>query len=197
MHLAMSRIHTKGRRYTVIAAFGAVAFISGCSSPGEESFDRSSEFRDIAAETDLTAPSDISNLQGKATYTGVAVADFGGFSGTADAKLVADFDTQEIEGSLTSWKDLDPINHTLRGQIDLSNGQIADDGSFTSQMAGNIERNAAGSTDTPDLRAFHGSASGQIYDSVNGATASHLNGSFEGVGVNGNFGVDGEFVARQ
>ncbi|WP_289069409.1 hypothetical protein [uncultured Aliiroseovarius sp.] len=189
MHLAVSQIHSIGRRFAVIAALGAVALTSGCGSTRDDNFDRSSEFRDLAAQIDLTAPSDVSSLQGKATYNGVATADFGGFGGTADAKLAADFDTQEIEGKMTSWKDLDPHNYELRGQIDLTNGKIANDGSFTSQMAGNIERDVAGSnqSDTPVLLIFEGDADGQIYDSVDGASASHLKGSFSGGGVSGAF----------
>ena len=181
---------SKGHCAATIAALGAAVLTSGCASPREINFDRSQLFTEIAAGIDRNAPSNVSGMQGRATYNGVAQADFGGFSGTSDATLTADFETQTIAGSLTSWKDLDPRNYELRGQVLLSNGAIDDDGSFTSQMAGNIER-VERANPNPVLRIFAGTAEGQIYDSVQGAAASHMAGSFVGTGVSGGF------VARQ
>lgn len=187
-------LRSMGHFAATIAALGAALLTSGCASPREVNFDRSELFTEIAAGIDGSAPSDVSGMQGRATYNGVAEANFGEFGGTANATLTADFETQTIAGSLTSWKDLDPLNYELRGQVQLSNGAIADDGSFTSQMAGNIERieRTVGPTSPdPVLKVFAGTAEGQIYDSVQGAAASHLAGSFVGTGVSGGF------VARQ
>jgi hypothetical protein len=195
----MYALKWKRNRITVVVALGFVAWTSGCETAREENFDRSNLFTDIAAQTNLNAPSDVSGFQGQATYTGATIADFGGFGGTADMTLTADFDAQTIAGSMTSWEDLSPLTHVLRGQVQISNGAIANDGSFTSDMAGNIERNIFGLNDPstqPIVMVFSGSANGQIYDSTAGASASHLNGSFSGTDTGGG-AVGGSFVAKQ
>jgi hypothetical protein len=199
MSKILHELQWKGNRLVVVAALGFAAWTSGCGTAREENFDRSNLFTQIAAQTNLNATSDVNNLQGKATYTGAAIANFGSFGGTADMTLTADFDAQAITGSMTSWEDLSPLTHILRGQVQLSNGAIANDGSFTSNMAGNIERNPLGLDDPsnqPILKVFNGSANGQIYDSVAGATASHLNGSFGGIDTGGG-AIDGSFVAKR
>lgn len=198
MRALLSQFHSKSHRVAVMAALGVVAWTSGCGGIAQEkNFDRSNTFTELSAQIDNNAPTDVSRLQGQATYNGVAMADFVEFSGTADARLTADFSQKTINGSLTSWKDLDPSNYQLRGQIQLSNGTISNDGSFAAKMAGNIERDILGPHDVtrpPILMVFDGTAAGQIYDSVGGATASHLNGSFTATG--GSM-VNGSFIAGQ
>ncbi len=203
------QFQSKTRRLAVMAALGVVVWTSGCGGAREDNFDRSQLFTEIASQTDFSAPSDVSGRQGQASYNGTATADFGGFSGTADATLNADFDTKTISGSMTSWEDLDSLNYVLRGQVQLSNGSISNDGSFTSTMTGNIERNQLDRNPfeenslrekdpivSPVLKVFGGSAGGQIYDSVGGAKASHVNGVFTGTDQNGGT-VNGGFIAKQ
>jgi hypothetical protein len=203
----LHHFHSKSQRAATFAVLGALALTSGCGSDAQETnFDRGNLFTEIAAGINTSAPSDVSALQGQATYNGAAKANFaatsgfGGFGGTADARLTADFKNRTISGSMTSWKDLDPLNHELRGQIQLSSGVIADNGSFTTTMTGNIERTVlTGETNpanVPDLRVFTGTADGQIFDSVQGAAASHVAGAFIGTELGGG-SVDGAFVARQ
>lgn len=184
-----------------VGALIATVFVAGCGSDAQEAnFDRSDLFTEIAGGIDTNAPSDVAGLQGQATYRGVAIADFGEFGGTADANLTADFSSKTISGSMTAWEDLDPLNYELRGQVQLSSGVIDDDGSFTTAMAGNIERTVLRGTtnvnNVPVLKVFSGTADGQIFDSVDGAEASHLGGSFIGSDTGGG-GVSGDFVARQ
>lgn len=195
MRVLLSQFHSKSHRVAVVAALGVVVWTSGCETAQQKNYDRSNLYTELAAQIDNNAPTDVSGLQGQATYNGAAMADFGGFSGTADARLTADFSEKTINGSLTSWKDLDPENYRLRGQILLSNGAISNDGSFTAEMAGNIERDTLGPqdfTNPPILKVFEGAAAGQIYDSVGGATASHLKGLF--TTTSGNI-VNGSFIA--
>jgi hypothetical protein len=175
--------------------------LSGCGSDAQEAnFDRSDLYTDIAGEINTNAPSDVSGLQGQATYEGAAIADFGGFGGTADANLAADFKTKTISGNLTSWEDLDPLNYELRGGVTLTGGTIQDDGSFSTVVAGNIERTVVRGTTNPDnvpvLKVFAGTAEGQIFDSNQGAKASHLIGAFSATDVGGGE-VSGGFVARE
>lgn len=185
----------ESRRLTILAAFNAVILVSGCETAQEANFERSNRFTELSSQIDTNAASDTSDLQGQATYNGVAAADFGEFSGTSDANLKADFNTKTISGSMTSWKDLDPENYELRGQVLLSNGVISDDGSFSSQMAGNIERDSTAAFKqgiSPVLKVFNGDATGQIYNSVDGAVASHVNGSFE---ASSGDTISGSFIA--
>jgi hypothetical protein len=184
-----------------LGALISTVFLSGCGSDAQEAnFDRSDLFTEIASEINTNAPSDVSGLQGQATYEGVAIADFGGFGGTADANLAADFKTKTISGSLTSWEDLDPLNYELRGRVELTNGAIEDDGSFSTAVAGNIERTVLRGTTNPEnvplLKVFGGTAEGQIFDSNQGAPASHLIGAFSATDSDGG-NVNGEFVARE
>lgn len=192
---------SKGNCAGSICALVATVFISGCGSDAQETnFDRSDDFTEIASRIDTSAPSDVSGLQGQATYRGVATADFGGFGGTADANLTANFKDRTISGNMSDWEDLDPANHKLRGEILLSNGTIADNGSFSTAMVGNIERTVRiGETNpanVPVLKVFAGAADGQIYDSVTGETASHVIGAFAGDASDGGT-VSGQFVAGQ
>jgi hypothetical protein len=209
MMTASNLLHSSGHRSVGFVALGLILLTSGCSTSSEnreDNFDRSELFTDIISQTDLDALSDVSGLEGSATYTGVAAANFGAFSGTSDATITADFDTNAISGSMTSWTDTDP-DYELRGQVLLSNGTISDDGSFASVMAGNIERRNLGSggvivddvfvlDDAVDLIVFGGAAEGQIYDSIDGAAASNLIGEFNGLIVGGG-DVIGGFVATE
>jgi hypothetical protein len=197
--------HSSGHRSVGFVALGLILLTSGCGTPSEnreDNFERSELFADLISQTDLGAPAEVSGLDGLATYTGVAAADFGAFKGTSDATINADFDTNAISGSMTSWTDTD-LDYELRGQVLLSNGTISDDGSFASIMAGNIERrNLDGGDDfiglstAVDLIAFVGVAEGQIYDSIDGAAASNLIGEFNGSIVGGG-DVIGGFVATE
>lgn len=195
MKTSSQLLHSTRHRSLGFVALGLIVATSGCSTASEnreDNFERSELFTDISSQTDFGAPSDVSGLAGSVTYTGVAFADFGGFSGTADATVTADFDTNDINGSMTSWRDNDSDNFELRGQVLLSSGIISDDGSFTSAMAGNIERSKLGSAEVDDLIVFDGIAQGQIYDSVDGVAASSLSGTFSDGGV-----VTGEFIADE
>ena len=203
------------RRVAAMVVLCIATGTSGCGTARDENFDRSALFTQLAGDIDATAPSDVSGIQGEATYSGAALANFGGFSGTADATLTANFEDRTISGSMTSWEDLDPLNYVLRGGIELTNGSIADDGSFTSQMAGNIERDRRGSqlggsisvredplavppvlpVVSPVVKVFAGVAEGQFFDSVGGDVASRVVGRFEET-LTGNV-VSGEFIAGQ
>ena len=179
------------------------ATLAACSV--EESIDRnfnqSNRYSTLLSQIDLNAPSSVATLSGEATYNGVAFVDFadGQFTGNADAQLVADFDTDTIEGQLTGWEDADPVNFVLDGQILLRNGTIDDDGELSMSMTGSIERTAreAGAvTVSPTLLQLEGGATGQIYDSVTGDEAALLRGSLDGLDRQGRV-VDGDFVASQ
>jgi hypothetical protein len=181
-------------------ALGLIIFTSACSTASEnrdDNFERSELFTDISSQTDFGAPSDVSGISGSVTYNGVAFADFGEFRGTADATVNADFDTNDISGSMTSWTDTDSDNYELRGQVRLSNGTIFDDGSFTSAMAGNIERyqRGSGSVTVDDLIVFDGAAGGQFFNSLDGSVAGSLTGAFTGVTESDGV-VTGEFIAE-
>jgi hypothetical protein len=173
----------------------------------DRSFNQSNQFSALNSQIDFSAPSSVATLSGVATYNGVAFVDFaidadnpnGEFTGNADASLVADFDAQTVQGRLTGWEDLDPVNFDLQGQILLSNGRIENDGQLAMSMSGNIQRTARQSgapTASPILLVFEGVSSGQIYDSVAGDEAALLRGSLDGLDNQGRE-VSGNFVASQ
>jgi hypothetical protein len=178
------------------------ASITACSTDSgrQENIDRGDLFTDIASGIDFNAPSDVSGRQGSAVFNGVGTGNFGGFQGTSDTRLTVNFSDRSINGNMTNWEDTDPLNYVLQGQVALSNGALADDGSFTMQVAGNIERDLRGQDDPafpPQTVLFNGTVSdGQIFDSVDGRAASHLQGSFTGTDLNGG-DVSGGFVARR
>ena len=197
-------------RASLFAVLGVLVVTSGCSeiADGADGRDtnlaRGGLLADITSDLDISAPSRMTGLQqGTATYVGVAEANFGDFEATADATLTADFSSQTIGGSLTAWEDTDPLNYSLVGEVTLSPGPIAPDGRFATAVAGFIERNPMGAEDplNPlEFRSLVGVASGQFYDSVDGAEASHVIGQFgedidEDGNVTGTF--SGGFAARR
>jgi hypothetical protein len=177
--------------------FALLALGTACSSGTDENSDRAGLFTDIAESANFSAPSDLAGLQGSATYKGVAVADFGGFGGTADATINADFSSQTLSGEMTGWEDRDARNFELDGRVSLTNGSIASDGTLNAQVAGNIERTRRGpevSEEAPSLVVFTGEASGAFYDNNSGQAARVVQGDFVGTTVDGG-GVSGSFIA--
>lgn len=193
------------------ASIIAATSLSSCGHTGvEENFSRSEDFARITSRTDFSAPSDLALAVGQATYTGVALASFDNgsltsndsFTATADVKIIADFDHDTMNGTLTDWTDGDPRNFNLRGEIFLFDGSIMDTGIFTTQMIGNIERTAAGSdlNETPLLLVISGQATGGFYDSLSADEASRVIGDLFGTtdsttGVIGT--LNGGFIAVQ
>ncbi len=196
-----SRVFDMRRVLVLVASIIGVSACSNTSDDREANADRSELFTELASETDFGAPSDVSALDSTLTYNGVAAANFvgvsGEFSGTADATLTADFASNSIEGRLTNWTDTSPSTHSLSGEMVLSNGVISDDGSFSTQFAGNISRSEVngGPGSDPFVDTYIGAGEGQIYDSVDGDAAATAAGSFSGVG--GSSSVEGEFIAAQ
>ena len=179
-----------------------VMFLSACGNAEvKKNFDRSGEFTKISSGANLSAPSDLTSVVGAATYEGVALANFSeGFGATARVMLVANFDDDKISGTLNNWVDGDPRNHELRGSVELFDGKIGESGTFTTLMAGNLERTIVGidDTETPLLMIIGGGASGSFYDSLDGELASHVGGEMNGTTLtaNGSTGtMTGGFVA--
>lgn len=191
----MMKSISAGLQYLPLAVAGAL--LSGCGASGtERNADRTDSFTDILSEADRTRASDIARhiddgtLQGTATYEGVAAANFGNFTGTADATFVADFDNQTIRGNMTRWEDGKPQTHNLRGQIALSNGTFERtggelDGTFSGLVTGNLERTRLAERDPetgetifsqPVTVVLDGVAEGAFFDSGSGAIASQLSG---------------------
>jgi hypothetical protein len=180
-----------------VATYAAVLLLSACADGSGDNSDRANLFTDIASGTNFTAPSDLAGLQGSATYSGAAVADFGDFGGTADATIRADFSNRTLSGRMTNWQDRNPAAFELDGTVVLSNGSIANDGTFAAQLAGNIERSERGPNVLPQtLVVFGGVATGEFYDSLNGRKARVVQGSFEGATVDGGE-VSGTFIAER
>ena len=183
--------------------------LSSCQNSGvENNFDRSGEYTDILSEIDRSNPTRLSEhiggtLQGSATYEGAAAADFGGFSGTADARLVADFDQESIRGRMTDWEDGDPLSHELRGEIVLHSGTFDRpdgelDGTFSAHVTGNIERSPVGlydPADPPVVVLIDGVAEGAFYNSQSGDIASHMVGTMDAFSGAGH--MTGGFVAER
>lgn len=194
---------------TTGALLGIALLLAGCDSAATDAIDlnfaRSDLFTRLNSEIDLSAPTNINPLSGDATYTGVATTEFRDgfglveFEATSDASLTADFDSNTISGSLTSFQDLDPVNNVLRGQVLITQGTIASNGAFVADMDGNIERQirTVGTPPvSPTVKVFSGTASGQIYDSTAGDVGSHMTGSILGNSTDGG-SVSGAFVAAQ
>ena len=221
-HEGYAAVKTRYIPAPCVALSIAVISVSGCGSSGVESnFDRSEEYTEILSEVDRSNPTDLSEhigetLQGSATYEGVAVAtfarfpdsDFESFSGSADARLVADFDDESIRGRMTDWEDGDPLSHELRGEIVLSNGTFDRpggelDGTFSARVTGNIERSPIAlfdPADPPVVVLIDGVAEGAFYNSESGEIASHIVGTMadEFVDPFGNLGtMTGGFVAER
>jgi hypothetical protein len=102
-----------------------------------------------------------------------------------------------VSGRMTGWEDRDPANFELDGSVEISNGQIADDGTFSAQMAGNVERTRRGPDlqgESPSLVVFSGDATGAFYDGSSGQRARVVRGEFSGTSVDGG-DVAGQFIA--
>jgi hypothetical protein len=159
----------------------------------EKNFDRSEEYTRLMSQADFTERSNLVDLAGQATYQGVAAANFGGFTGTSDARITADFSNEKLDGTMTNWVDGDPLNHELRGKVTLANGQIdAESGTFNANMFGNIERSPLGFNepdDPPVLLIIGGYTEGGFFDSVDGDPASHVVGTLHGVTTDTGGGV--------
>ena len=186
----------------------ALTMLAGCGGSGSSTnFERSGERTDILSEADRSAPSDLARhieegtLQGGASYEGVAAAEFirssdplVAFSGTADARFVADFENQTISGRLTDWQDGSPLTHELQGEITLANGEFNRpegelDGSFSGLVTGNLERARLAELNpetgrfdffNPEVIIVDGVADGEFYDSQSGEAATHLSGGMTG-----------------
>lgn len=187
--------------------------ISGCGGSGtDENFSRSDDYTDILSQADLSAPTALSEhigrtLQGTATYDGVAAAEFDGFTGTADAELVVDFDRESISGRMTDWVDGNPLSHELRGELVLSNGTLrpegALDGTFAARVTGNLERSPLdlfNPDNVPVVLVIGGEAWGAFHDSESGEIASHVQGAMAGTAVattGGEREMTGSFVAER
>lgn len=190
------RALTRGCRLPFLLC--AALATGACTSGRQENLDRADLFTDIGTQTNRSAPSNVAGQTGQAVYTGAAFADFGAFTGTADASFTADFDTNVLSGQMTDWVDGDALNFTQNGRVTVS-GTIADDGSFAGQMSGNIQRVGIGPisrSNPPDNYIFQGSSSGQFYDGINGAPAHTLQGGFQ-TAAGGSFSVDGDFIASR
>lgn len=188
----------------VLQIASVLALAVGCSSTQEDNADRADDFTDLVSSANLTAPSDLSGMQGEAVFNGAAVASFGDFGGTGDARITVNFSDRSLSGNLRNWSDLDPTNYEIDGEVVISNGVIQDGGTFAAQVAGNLERTARGpEPQSPDgsplIKVFAGTAEGAFYDSTSGSTASHVLGEFESVVVEGTdqSPVSGSFVARR
>ena len=182
-------------RWAAPAVLGFVV-AAGCSNPGVESnFNRTSERTALLSTANIAEKSDLTGVTGEATYEGVATINLEAFPATADARLVADFDSQSISGALTNWTDAEPLTHTVRGSAVIFAGAIdMGEGDFTASIAGNVERRPHGALDPdapPRIFVFDGSVTGAFHDSTDGEAHSHVVGGFS-AGT-----VSGDFVARR
>lgn len=186
------------RRYEVVSfAVLTLAIGAGCSSGVDENFERSEEFTTILSNTDLQAPSDLGGLQGTAVFEGPGVLTVDGFEATADTQLVADFDSATIAGSMTNFTDRDSRRFKLRGDVVIYDGAIAGSGSFAAQMAGNLERRGFQDVEnSPELTVFSGTASGQLYDGLDGQSGTKAVGAIAGATIDGG-SVEGSFVVQR
>ena len=181
----------------IIATCVSALLLSACSDGSGENSDRANSFTDIASGADFSAPSDLAGLQGSATFNGAAVADFGEFGGTAEATINANFSDRTISGQLTNWEDRDPADFELDGSVVISNGSISNDGTFSAQVAGDIERTNRGpDIDPQNIVVFSGTAAGAFYDNVSGQRARVVEGVFDGTSTDGG-DVSGSFVAER
>ncbi|TGN57502.1 hypothetical protein E4L95_13265 [Paracoccus liaowanqingii] len=190
------------RTSSLSAIASVVALLTACTDTGvEKNFSRSEEYTRLMSEADFTETSNLSDLSGMATYQGVAKADFGSFSGTADARITADFSEDKLSGSMTNWVDDDPLNYDLNGKVELSNGSIDPHaGTFATDMFGNIERSPVGMVDpaNPPVAVWiAGNAEGSFHNSLDGDHASHVVGVMEGETSGAGGVISGDFVAAR
>ena len=134
---------------TRLAAAGtgllALIGLAGCENPGERrNFDRGQVFASAMAGADLTDTADTSVQTGTASYSGTGFGRFtggsSGFNALSDLALQVDFDDGTLSGDMTGWISEDSMNYTMEGDVLITNGRIAGDGTFVAQLAGNVLR---------------------------------------------------------
>jgi hypothetical protein len=202
--------HQKLRPGHVGAALACLGLAACDNSSEERTVDRFQQYAEILAGARLAEPADLTGVTGTATFTGMGFGQFPAqapsspdaelYNATSDVTLTADFTGGTLSGDMTNWIPENSRLYTMdgRSRLVISEGAIAPDGTFTARVSGNVTRTptallieSRGGTaeDAPGgfNFGFVAPVEGTFHDGLDGRSASHVVGTFDGEGATGGF----------